>query len=210
MNSKKIFLAGVIGVILFASSCVIGGLLIENYSITHQYISETFAINTEYGLMLRIFGHIPSGILFAIFGFLGYKYFPTSNLTKIGFFGFGIFYGVGTIVVSIFPCDSGCNKEFIDPSISQLIHNLAALLIYILTPISIILTGIGLNKFSNYRSLSIISLVLGIPCVLFVYLFISEFNTEFGGLYQRIIESLILAWIIACALKIKKTAGNNL
>ena len=85
MNSKIIFLVGVIGVILFVSSSVIGGLLIENYSITRQYISETFAIDTEYGIVLRVFGHIPSGILFTIFSILGYKYFPSSNLTKIDF-----------------------------------------------------------------------------------------------------------------------------
>ena len=209
MNSKIIFLVGVIGVILFVSSSVIGGLLIENYSITRQYISETFAIDTEYGIVLRVFGHIPSGILFTIFSILGYKYFPSSNLTKIGFYGLGLFYGIGTIVVSIFPCDSGCNNEFIDPSISQVIHNLAALLIYTFVPISIIVTGIGLKKFSNYRSLSIIALVLGVLSILFVYLLISELNSEFEGLYQRVIESLILIWIIACALKIKRTAGNN-
>ena len=118
-------------------------------------------------------------------------------------------YGIGTIVVSIFPCDSGCNTEFIDPSLSQVIHNLAALLIYTFVPISIILTGIGLKKFSNYRSLSIIALVLGVLSILFVSILISELNPEFGGLYQRIIETLILIWIIACALKIKRTVGNK-
>ena len=204
MNNKTIFLVGVVGVTLFVSSIVVGGLLIEDYSIARQYISETFAVDTEYGIMLRIFGHIPSGVLFTIFSVLAYKYFPPSNLTKIGFYGLALFYGIGTIVVSIFPCDSGCNKEFLDPSISQMIHNLAALIIYIFTPLSIIITGIGLSKTINYRSLSIIAIVLGFLSVLFVYLFISQFNSEYGGLNQRIIESLILAWIIVCALKINK------
>lgn len=131
MNNKIIFFIGILGVILFTTASIVGGLLIENYRETSQYISETYAIDTEYGLMLRLFGHIPSGILFTIFSFLGYKYFPSSNLTKIGFYSFGLLYGIGTIVVAIFPCDSGCNKEFIDPSISQVIHNLMALLIYI-------------------------------------------------------------------------------
>jgi len=194
------------GVIWFTTTSVVGGLLIENYSITSQYISETFAIDTEYGLMLRVLGHIPSGILFALFSFLGYKHFPSSNLTKIGFYGIGLFYGIGTIVVAIFPCDSGCNKEFIDPSISQVIHNLMALLIYTFVPISIIIIGIGLKKTSNYRRLSITAIIVGIISILFVYLLISDPKSEFLGLYQRIIELLFLVWIITCAFKIKNTS----
>jgi hypothetical protein len=45
--------------------------------------------------------------------------------------------------------------------------------------------------------------------MLFVSILISGLNPEFRGLYQRIIESLILIWIIACALKIKRTAVNK-
>ena len=210
MTHKAIFLVGIIGVILFSSSCIFGGLLIENYSITRQYISETFAVNTEYGILLRIFGHIPSGILFTIFGFYGYKHFPPVHLTKIGFYGLGLFYGIGTIIVSVFPCDSGCNSEFIDPSISQIIHNIAALLIYIFVPVSMIIAGIGLKKSLGYKNYSIIALVLGLLSMLFVYLLISEFNSEFKGIYQRVIEFVILTWITICALKISKTKGINL
>lgn len=209
MTHKTIFLVGIIGVVLFTCSCIFGGFLIENYSITRQYISETFAVDTEYGILLRIFGHIPSGILFTIFGFYGYKYFPSSRLTKIGFYGLGLFYGIGTIVVSVFPCDSGCNSGFINPSISQIIHNIVALLVYIFVPVSIIITGIGLKKSLGYKNYSIIALVLGVLSMLFVYFLISEFNLEFKGIYQRVIEFIILTWITICALKINKTSGNN-
>lgn len=207
MNNKTIYVIGVIGVILFVSSCCIGGLLIDNYSITSQYISETYAVDTEYGLWLRIFGFIPSGILFTLFCFLGIKYFPSSRLLKTGFLGVGICYGIGTIVVSIFPCDSGCNPEYINPSISQVIHNLFALIVYAFVPISIVITGIGLSKFSNYKVLSFISVILGTLSAGFVYLLFSNLKSDFLGLYQRIIELLILTWILLCALKIKKS-GN--
>ncbi len=209
MNSRSIFFIGIVGVILFTGTSVLGGLLIENYSITSQYISETFAIDAEYGVMLRAFGHIPSGVFFAIFSFLGYKYFPSSNLTKTGFYGLGLFYGIGTIVVAIFPCDSGCNKEFIDPSISQVIHNLMALLIYIFVPVSIIIIGIGLKKFPDYRKLSKMAIALGILSILFVYLLISDPKSGFSGLYQRIIESLFIVWILTCAFKIKNSVTQT-
>jgi len=64
-------------------------------------------------------------------------------VTKIGFCGLGIFYGIATIIVGLFPCDKGCNKELIDPSVLQVIHNLTGLLTYIFVPISIILIGVG-------------------------------------------------------------------
>ncbi|MGY0392194.1 DUF998 domain-containing protein [Bizionia sp. KMM 8389] len=209
MNNKTIYAIGVIGIIIFVSTCAIGGLLIENYSITSQYISETYAIDTIYGLWLRILGYIPSGILFTLFCFLGIKYFPASKLIKIGFLGVGLFYGIGTIIVSIFPCDSGCNPEYINPSISQVIHNASALFVYTLVPISIVIAGIGFRKFEKYKRLSISSVVLGMLSAGFVVLLMSNLESDFLGIYQRIIELLILTWIFACALKIKHATHNR-
>lgn len=67
---------------LFVSSCIMGGLLIEYYSITRPYISETFAVDTEYGMLLRIFGHIPSGILYATFGLLPIQILPADGTNQ--------------------------------------------------------------------------------------------------------------------------------
>ncbi len=211
MRNKITFFIGILGVSLFVVSSIIGGILIENYSLTSQYISETYAIDTEYGINLRTFGFIPSGILLTIFCFLGFKYFQPSKLTKIGFYGLGIFYGLATVIVGFFPCDSGCNKEFIDPSISQVIHNLTGLLTYIFAPISIILIGIGLKQLPNYNRLSIQAITYGIISILFIYLLFSGSNPEYNGLYQRIIETMFIIWIITCAIAIKNKiqAGNN-
>ncbi len=211
MNNKVTFFIGILGVGLFIVSSIIGGILIENYSLTSQFISETYAIDTEYGIILRTFGFIPSGILLTIFCFLGFKYFQPSKLTKIGFYGLGIFYGLATVMVGFFPCDSGCNKEFIDPSISQVIHNLTGLLTYIFVPISIILIGIGLKQLPNYNRLSIQAIIYGIISILFILLLFSGSNPKYIGLYQRIIETLFIIWIITCAFAIKNKipAGNN-
>jgi len=106
MNKKSVYLIGIIGVSLFTVASIVGGILIDNYSIISQYISESYAIDTEYGKTLRAFGFIPSGIFIALFCFLGVRFFQSSKLIKIGFYGIGIFYGLATIIVSIFPCDS--------------------------------------------------------------------------------------------------------
>jgi len=91
MSNKFAFIIGILGASLFVVSSILGGILIENYSLTSQYISETYAIDTEYGIVLRAFGYIPSGILLTIFAFVGFKKFPKSTITKIGFYGLGIF-----------------------------------------------------------------------------------------------------------------------
>ena len=203
MSNKSIFFIGVLGVSLLAASFIIGGLLIENYDIVSQFISESYAIDTEYGLLLRIFGYIPSSILITLFCFLAVKYFQPTILIKIGFYGIGIFYGVASLVTGIFPCDSGCNKELINPSFSQLTHNFAALLMYVFVPINIIITGIGLKRLANYNRLSIIAITSGIISILFVYLLFSDITSEFLGLYQRIIESVFIVSILTCAFTIK-------
>jgi hypothetical protein len=211
MNNKITFLIGIVGVSLFVVSSILGGFLIENYNELSQYISESYAIDTEYGKILRIFGYIPSGILITLFCFLGVRYFQPSKLLKIGFYGIGIFYGLATVVVGIFPCDSGCNKELIDPSSSQLIHNFVGLLTYLFVPVFMILIGLGLKKSSNNNTLSLQSIVFGAISILFVYILVSNSNSEYIGLYQRMIESVFVIWIVFCAfvIKNKKPAGNK-
>lgn len=172
MNNKIIYRIGILGVSLFVTASIVGGLLIEDYSVTSQYISESFAIDTVYGGYLRSFGYIPSGILIIVFCFYGSRTFQSLKLTKIGFLGLGIFYGLATIMVGLFPCDSGCNKEFINPSISQIIHNIAALLTYVFVPASLILVGIGLKKLPNFQRLSIQIITYGI---LSFFLFVGFF-----------------------------------
>ena len=202
MNNKLTFLIGILGVSLFVISSIVGGLLIENYNILSQFISESYAIDTEYGILLRIFGYIPSGILITLFCFLGVKHFQPTKLIKIGFYGIGIFYGLATLVIGIFPCDSGCNKELIDPSFSFFSHNFAALLTYLFVPVFMILIGLGLKK-SHNNTFSLQSIVCGAISILFVFILVSNSNSEYIGLYQRIIESVFVIWIIFCAITIK-------
>jgi hypothetical protein len=203
MSNKSIYYIGILGAVVFVISSILGGFLIDNYSISSQLISETYAIDTEYGLMLRGFGIIPSGILLTLFSFISFKKFPESRLTKIGFYGLGIFYGIATIIVGIFPCDSGCNKGFIDPSISQVIHNLTGFLTYLFVPISIILIGLGLKKSPSHYGLSIQGITYGVLSIIFVYFISSDPTSEYAGVYQRIAESLFVIWIVTCAIAIR-------
>jgi len=192
-------------VTFFGVASFLGGFQFDNYNPISQYISETYAVDTPYGKVLRFLGYIPSGILLTIFSFAGIKKFPKSNLTKIGFWGFGIFYGIATIIVGLFPCDKGCNKEFVDPSVSQVIHNLTGLFTYIFVPISIILIGVGLRQSKKYEGLSKFTIIYGLICIFFIGLLLSDPITNYAGLFQRIIEGTFIIWIIACSIFIKRS-----
>ena len=202
MNNKTVSNLGFIGVSLLIFTLIFGGLLIENYDITNQFISESYAIDTKHGVSLRLLGYIPSGIIIALFCFLGEKYLDPKLVVKIGFYGIGIFFGLGTTATGIFPCDSGCNKELLNLSSSQIIHNIAALLMYLFVPFLIILIGLTIRK-TRHR-FSIQSTMLGLFSLIFVYLFGSELLGEYVGLYQRIIEIIFALWIILCSVEIKK------
>jgi len=211
MSTKLTFFIGILGVGLFVVAAIVGGFLMENYSVTSQYISESYAIDTEYGMVLRTYGYIPSGILLTLFAFAASKKFPQSKLTKIGFYGLAVFYGMATILVGFFPCDSACNKQFIDPSVSQIIHNLIGFLTYIFVPVSMILIGIGLQRSPMHKRLSKQGITYGILSALFVYVLFSNPNSTYMGIYQRVVESIFVIWIITCAIAIKniKPAGDK-
>jgi hypothetical protein len=210
MSNKLVFWTGILGVTFFGVSSFLGGFQFDNYNPISQYISETMAVDTPYGKVLRFFGYIPSGILLTIFGFNAYKKFPKSNLTKIGFWGLEVFYGIATIIVGLFPCDKGCNKELIDPSISQIIHNLTGTLTYLFVPISILIIGIGLRQSEKYDRLSKIAFFCGLICLVFIGLLFSDPLTNYAGLFQRIVEGTFIIWIIACSIFIKRSYQLNI
>lgn len=203
MNNTTTFLMGIIGIGLFLATSIIGGLLIDNYAASRQLISEVYAIDTEYGLVLRSIGIIPSGILLTLFTFGAHQKFPQSKQNKIGFYGLGLFYGIATILVGIFPCDSGCNKALIDPSVAQLIHNVAGFLTYTCVPICLTLIGMGLKKTNGYNRFASLSILTGFGSILLVFLFFSMQKDEYIGLYQRMPEGVFAAWLIYCSYIIK-------
>lgn len=203
MNKTTIFWFGVFGAILFIVPSVLGGFQFENYSHISQFISESYAFGTPYGTYMRFLGFIPSGILIVLFAFSAWKLLPKSSLLKIGLIGFGIFYGIGTIIVGIFPCDTGCNKEFINPSVSQIIHNVSGALTYLIVPACLVLIGISSRKWNNGKTISTISIISGVMAFVFSVLLSNNPTGDYIGLFQRIAEGFILFWLINFAFYIK-------
>ncbi len=203
MNANSIFWLGVLGVVLFVGTTILGGFLFPDYSHIAQFISESYATGTTYGSYLRYAGFIPSGILMALFLFLVPTVLPNSRLVKTAFWGIGLFYGLGTVVTGLFPCDMGCNPEFIDPSISQFVHNASGALTYLIVPWCILVIGFKAKAWPNGKKISLITLLCGSIAVCFVLVLFSDSTSNLKGLYQRIIEGSVLYWMLTMAFYIK-------
>jgi Protein of unknown function (DUF998) len=203
MTGNKASWFGLLGVLFFISAAVLGGQQFSDYSHISQLISESYAIGTPYGLQLRYLGFLPAGLFLGGFAFYAARALPKSSLAKLGFAGLGIFYGIATIIVSLFPCDKGCNKELVDPSISQLIHNLTGLLTYLIVPVCLMILGIEARKWANGKYVSYSGIACGLTAILFVGILSSDLHSEFAGLYQRIIEGSVLFWIVVCSLYLR-------
>ena len=203
MNKTTTFWFGIFGALLFIIPSILGGFQFENYSHIQQFISEGYAVDTPYGIYIRIFGYIPSGILITLFSFSALKLLPKSNLLNLSLIGFAVFYGIGTIIVGIFPCDSGCNEQLINPTISQIIHNITGAFTYLIVPISLILIGIAAKKWQNKKFISTLSLICGVIALIFSFLLFSNPTGNYIGLFQRIIEGSILFWLVNFAFYLK-------
>lgn len=204
MKKALVFWAGISSVLIFLFAVIVGGFLLPGYSHVSQLISESYAIGTAYGLQLRFLMFAPSGILIAVFAIGAGNIIPGTRISKIAFYGVAIFYGIATVVVSLFPCDEGCDKQLVNPSAAQLIHNFTGLLTYIIVPICLLVLGAAAHKWPNGKSMAYTGILCGLICIFFVSLLSSDVESAFAGLYQRIIESSILFWITACAFYVRK------
>jgi len=204
MTKSTISNIGIGGVVLFVVAAICGAFLIPGYSQVSNFLSESYAIDTTYGIYLRVLGYIPSGLLMLLFCFFAVKHFPKNKVTSIALKGIGLFYGGGTILTGIFPCDAGCNKEMINPSVAQLIHSLSGLFSYTATPFFVIMLGLAALKWKDAGNTGKSILICGFVSLVFAVLFFSQLNSPYGGLIQRILEGSILLSILFTAFDLKK------
>lgn len=201
---------GILGVVIFIAATILGGYFFPGYSHLEQFISESYAIGTSHEWVLRWYGFIPSGLFLMLFGFLAPLNFPKSSVLNIGFYGIAIFYGIGTTVTGVFPCDFGCDTEMISPSLSQFIHNVAGTFAYLVTPICLLLISLKLKPFISNKTVSKWLLILSIVAILCTTLFVTNINMVYIGLVQRGLEAAILIWIVTLCLNLKKTENESI
>jgi len=209
-DKTKVFsYSGISGAVLFIVTTIIGGSVFDGYSHISNYISESYAYGTTYGHWLRWIGYIPSGLLIVLFSLMAGHKFKDNDFVVYGFIGFGILYGLFTTLVSIFPCDFGCNRDYGDASISQYIHSILSLFTYLVTPIMLFMIGAGFKRSIHHKVFSRLSIILSFFAIAFGLLFLTNANSSIAGLLQRITESIYLFWILYTSIFLVKTSKQE-
>lgn len=196
MHPKFASFCGLAGAGLFMATALVGGWLLPGYNAYRQFISESYALGTPYGPVLRFAGYLPAGLLMAAFAGLAARALPKSAAAGLGFAGLGIFYGLGTVAVSFFPCSAGCGKAGGPPELTQIIHNLLGMLTYLTVPASLLLLGLAARRWPQGAFIS----VAGFACGAGAFLFAGGIASPAAGLFQRLSEGCILGYIILCSV----------
>jgi len=195
MQKQFIFWAGILGALLFAFTTLIGGFFHPNYNHFSQFISELYAVDAPNADLIRFFGYLPIGVLFILFAVLAQKATPKSRLKSMGFLGIIVGYGFGTIICAIYNCDTGCNPKFINPSLSQIIHNLMGMITYLIVPFSILSIARASRNWKNSIQYTFISYIIFAISFTFMVVLNLNLDSQYKGLFQRIIEGSIIFWI---------------
>lgn len=208
VRKKLIFWTGLLGAVLFMATAIIGGLQFQAYSHINQFISETYASGTPWGNALRYGGFIPAGALLLLFGLTAALEFRKYGVLSSVFAGFGIFYGLGTIMVSIWPCDLGCDPQQLDPSIAHLIHFAVGSLTYIGTPVCMFMIAhqARLHPSSLLPAAPLLIAAIVMSIAVFVLFFFPP--PQMLGLCQRIIEGSALLFVVVVAFQYQRRKAN--
>ncbi len=195
---------GLIGCFLFIITTIIGGYLFPNYSHISHLISESYAVDAPYNFQIRFFGYIPSAIFTGIFVLYFNSKTPKSSLKTLACILILISYSFATLICAIFNCDAGCNPNFVNPSLSQVIHNLSGSITYLIMPFAILLIGLEFKKFgdSNFYKTCIFLFLISL---FFIIILFNNFDSVYKGLIQRVIEITFILWFVFATKALKKS-----
>lgn len=183
---------------------VIAAAVTPGYSHVSQYISELGARGAPHEWSVRVAGFLPVGILLLSFCFFAHSALPRSRAATLGLVGLALF-AVGYLVAAAFPCDLGCRPS--EPSTSQLIHNAAGLIGYLLAPAFLFALAREARSWPGAASLVVVGYVAAGLALLGVLTLSPSSPTV--GLSQRLLEVSVLVWSALCGNYLAKRSASG-
>ncbi len=193
LTRRLAFISGILGTLAVVLLTVLGGANFPGYRHASQFISELGAAGAPHARLVNLAGFLPAGILITAFAFFAWRSLPRSWATTFGMLGLALF-AMGYIAAAFFPCEAGCRP--VQPSLSQVLHNLLGLAGYVTAPPSLVALGWGVRGAS--RGLSVLGFVGGGLALLALLCLSPDFR--YLGIAQRVLESSVLAWVVVCAI----------
>lgn len=168
-----------------------GGAVYPGYDHARQFMSELGAAGTLTGPAVNRWGYIPNGVLNTAFCLVAAWVLRHSALALVGCLLLAG-NGLGMLGAGVYPCDFECSRS--DQSPTAVLHDLSGGLGYLCG-----ILGVGLASLWTWNSQARWLGLLG-AAVLIISLV--GFNAvvvevEFKGLYQRMMEAALAAFMLA-------------
>lgn len=208
MRNSILICSGLLGVLFLATSAILGGMQFEEYSHVRQFMSETYANGTTWADALRFGGFVPAGSFFLLFGLLSAIEFRKNRTLALGFLGFGLFYGLGTILAALWPCELGCDPELTSTSTSQMLHFTFGSLTYLVTPITLLVISLQARKHADLGLSFVPMLAATVVMSLGVIVFSATLSSDTVGLSQRFIEASALVFVLIVVRRLYKRSRS--
>lgn len=202
MTKRLAVFTGILGPLTVVLLTVLGGANFPNYSHASQFISELGSMDAPNGQLISWAGFLPAGVFTTAFAFLAWRALPRSVAATLGMFGL-ILFALGYLVAAFFPCEGDCRSAH--PGVSQAIHNLFGLAGYLTAPLSLWALGWAARGWPRAGHLSALGFVGGTTALLGLMFLSPEF--PYVGLAQRVLESSVLTWMVACAFYLRRTSS---
>ena len=205
MNSSRtriLTAAGVAGPVLWAAAVVYSGAIRPGYDPVDQFISELAERGSSTEGVMRVSGFFLPGLLVALFGVLLFSRSAARAAAVLI-----TIYGAGRVTAGMFPCDAGCPTT--NPSFSQVVHNIAALISGFTLPAAALVWFFHLRKTGRSGPLAWYSLASGILALMFLLLLIINVSTRHNvGLYQRLSLGIASLWLAVLAVSIWRSRNR--
>lgn len=148
-------------------------------------------------------GFLPAGVVVLLFCVAAFAALPRSALTTVGLLGVAT-YAVGYVAAAFFPCDPGCRP--VEPSLSQLVHNIAGLAGYLLAPLSLAVLAWSARRWPAGRYMVVAGFIAAVLSLLGL-LSLSP-KSPYVGWSQRLIEASVLLWVLMCGWYLRARGKN--
>ena len=197
----------ILSILLFFSGVLLPeliGFLSSDYNSMSNYLSEFGAVGAEYSSFINFSFFVVAIIALTIVLILRKRLYGY-RLAELGLLLLGIGIFMGYMVSSFFPCDYGCPVE--GGSLSNSIHNLNALITYLVEVTGLILLSFGLKRFPSNQTRFLVFFAAFITIFGIVMMF-NPTQFEMKGLWQRSVEYTTFALLIFLSLNLKEQTVN--
>ena len=202
---RLLALCGIAAPVLMLALWTVASLVRPGYDQLTQYGSE---LGTGSNAIIMNVNFVVTGLLitaFAVGLFLNIQGGRWAQTGSILLFVFG----AGEVAGGLFPCDPGC--PIAAQSITQLAHNLDAVIAFVAIALAPLILSAGLNRdqrWKDYRSYSIVTGILALG-LLSIFSAAALDYIGFVGLFQRLFLAGPFLWIEIVARRLFQMSGRD-